>query len=264
VTSSAQASDAGAYYVVASNQVNSVTSSVVNVTVTTYAIAPLNPPGSLYAGIAESGEYPDPNNAYTSTNLFDTDLTGVSLGTHLTGNDWAIQGSGPAFLAFQLDQVYSINSVFYAQRSGSDANADKITSISVWASTTTPFTAADPGTAPDATASVTDSAGAILNRYLLSSTLSGQYFLIKFEQNPIADAPNNNIGGNEFRLGTPVTAQAPLTFTTGPGTLTLHWTTGTLQTATNLLGTWVTATGVTSDVAFPTTGGGQAFFRLKY
>jgi len=133
-----------------------------------------------------------------------------------------------------------------------------------WTSTTTPFSAIDPGTPPDATTSVTDSAGAILNRYLLSATLSGQYFLIKFEQNPIADAPNNNIGGNEFRLGSPVTVQAPLTFTAGPGTLTLHWTAGTLQTATNLLGPWTTATGITSDVAFPTTGGSQAFYRLKY
>jgi Concanavalin A-like lectin/glucanases superfamily/Immunoglobulin I-set domain/Immunoglobulin domain len=264
VTSSAQASDAGAYYVVASNQVNSVTSSVVNVTVTSYGIAPVGPSGLLYTNIAESGEYPDPNNAYTSSNMFDSDLTGVSLGTHLNGADWAIQGAGPAFMAFQLDQVYAINSVFYAQRSGSDANADKITAISVWTSTTTPFTAADPGTAPDATTSVTDPSGAILNRYLLSSTVSGQYFLIKFEQNPVADAPNNNIGGNEFRLGTAVTAQAPLTFTAGPGTLTLHWTAGTLQTATNLLGPWNTATGVTSDVAIPTTSGGKSFYRLKY
>jgi hypothetical protein len=263
VTTSANASDAGNYYVTAHNQVNSVTSSIVNVTVTSYYIEPLGPSGALYTGINESGEYPDGNSAYTSTNLFDVDLTGIPLGTQLGGKEWAIQGAGPAYLAFQVDHAYAINSVFYAQRSGFDANADKITFISLWASSTTPFAASDPGTLPDARIAVTDSSGAILDGYLLPATITGLYFLVELEQDPVADAGNNNIGGNEFRLGMAVTP-TPLTFSiAAPGTLTLHWTGGILQQATNVTGPWTTATGIISDVPLATTNA-QSFYRIKY
>jgi hypothetical protein len=253
----AQVSDSGNYYVVASNQVNSVTSAVFNVTVPSYLVRPVGPSGALYTGISASSEY-DPG--YVGMNMFDTDVTGVSLGTHLTGNDWAVVGTDPQYLAFQVDQSYPVDAIFYAQRNGFFADFDKITQISIWASQTTPFAAADPGTTPDAVISISDANSAIWDRYLLPATVNGRYFVIRIEQNPVA---GGNIGGNEFRLGAPVTP-VPLTFSSSPAGLTLNWPSlATLQQADDIAGPWVTATGVTSGVPVPTTAA-KRFYRILY
>lgn len=259
----AQVSDSGNFYLVASNQNNTVTSAVMNVTVAGYVVRPIDPSGRLYTGILPSSEYPDPN--YVGTNMFDTDLTGVSLGSALPGNDWADDGVGsslaPAYLAFQVNQVYPVNAVFYAQRNGNPGNpVDKITSLSLWGSQTTPFTSSDPGTTPDAAISIPETDAGILHRYLLPSTVTGKYFLIKVEQNPTV--MYSNIGGNEFRLGAFVTPGL-LTSTTSPAGLTLHWTFGTLQQANSPTGPWTMATGITSDVPFPMSNA-SGFYRLIY
>jgi hypothetical protein len=259
---SAKVSDAGNFYLVASNQVNSVTSSVINVTVADYLVRPLGLSGKLYAGISASSEYPDPN--YVGTNMFDTDLTGISLGTALAGNDWADDGVStslaPAYLAFQVDQVYPVDAIYYAQRNGNSGNpVDKITTLSLWASQTTPFTAADPGTTPDAVIPVPETDAEILHRYLLPATITGKYFLAKLEQNPTV--VNSNIGGNELRLGVFVTPTT-LTFSISAAGLTLHWTYGTLQEADNVTGPWTTSTS-TSDVPFSMTKA-RSFYRIQY
>lgn len=263
VTTNAVLSDAGNYYVLASNQVNSVTSAAINVAVANYSIRPLSPTGSLYTNLVESGEYPDSNFSYTSTNLFDSDLTGVPLGTILGGNDWAISGPGPAYLSFQVDKSYAVNAVYYAQRSGSDPNADKIDFISLWASATTPFDPLNPpGTPPDAEVAVPDPSGATLDRYLLPATITGQYFLLELKQNPVdTAAPNNNIGGKEFRLGVPTTPPVQLGISQSGGKLTLTWPSGILQQSTNVSGPFAPSSGITSGVPFTPTNS-QMFYRI--
>lgn len=257
VSTSAQVGDAGNYYVVVTNQSDSVTSEVITVTVPSYLVSPIGPSGSIYTGISSSSDY---SSDYAGTNMFDTDVTGISLGTHLTGNDWAAVGTDPEYLAFQVDQSYPVNAIFYAQRNGSNPNVDKITQISIWASQTTPFGAFDPGTTPDAVIPITNTGGAMWERYILPATVAGQYFLIEVEQNPVA---GGNIGGNEFRLGAFVTP-VPLTYSYSPAGLTLNWpSSAALQQADNVTGPWTPATGVTSGVPIPTTTP-QKFYRILY
>lgn len=260
----ATVSDGTTYYVVVTNGINSVTSAVITVTVPSQVVLPLGASGSIYTGVSASSEYPDPN--YVSANLFDSNLTGVSIGTHLSGKDWADDGYGtafaPAYVAFQVDQSYPVTAIFYAQRnSQSGQTIDKITSISLWASQTTPFTAGDPGTAPDAIIPIPETDAAILHAYLLPSAVTGQYFLIKADQTPIVSG--SNIGGNEFRLGTLVT-QGPLLYTNSPAGLSLVWPgAATLQQADDLTGPWVNATGVTNGVPISATAA-KRFYRIQY
>lgn len=259
----ATVADSGNYYVVVTNTVNSVTSATITVTVPSYVVVPIGASGAIYTNISWSSEY---DADYSGTNMFDSDLTGVSIGTHLAGNDWADDGYGtafaPAYLAFQVDQSYAVSAVLYAQRNDqSGQTIDKITSLSVWASATTPFAAGDPGTTPDAVVSVPDVDAGVLHAYVLPATVTGQYFVVEFAQNPIVYG--SNIGGNEFRLATMVTPGL-LTFTNSPAGLTLNWPSGTtLQQADNVRGPWVTATGITSGVPISTTVP-MRFYRILY
>lgn len=261
--SNAAVADSGTYFVVVTNTVNSVTSASITVTVPSYVVVPIGASGSNYTNISWSSEY---DAGYSGTNLFDSDLTGVSIGTHLTGNDWADDGYGtafaPAYLAFQMDRSYAVSAVLYAQRNDqSGQTIDKITSLSVWASATTRFAAADPGTTPDAVVSIPDVDAGILHAYVLPATVTGQYFVIEVAQNPIVYG--SNIGGNEFRLATLVTPGL-LTFTNSAAGLTLNWPAGTtLQQADNLRGPWVAATGVTSGIPIPATVP-MRFYRIIY
>jgi hypothetical protein len=260
---SAKVSDTGNYYVVVTNQVNSVTSAVVSVTVPDYLVLPIGPSGTIYTGVSASSVYPSAG--YSGTNMFDSDLTGVPIGTHLTGNDWADDGYGtafaPAYLAFQLDQSYPVSAILYAQRNDAGGETiDKATSISVWASQTTPFSAADPGTTPDSVAIPEVDAG-ILHAYVLPTTVTGQYFVIEVDQDPIVYG--SNIGGNEFRLASLVPT-VPLAFSNSPAGLVLSWPAAAiLQQASNVKGPWVTATGVTNGVPIPKIAA-QQFYRILY
>jgi len=256
--------DAGNYYVVVTNSLNSVTSSVITVTIPGYVVLPIGPSGAIYTGVSASSSYPDPN--YVPANLFDSDLTGVSIGAHLSGKDWADDGYGtsfaPAFLAFQVDQAYPVSAILYAQRNSQPGQTiDKVTTISLWASLDTPFSPGDPGTTPDAVVSIPDIDAAVLHPYVLPATITGQYFVIKVEQNPTVYG--SNIGGNEFRLATLVTP-VPLTYSNSPAGLVLTWPVGaTLLQADDLSGPWVIASGVTSGVPAPTTAA-RRFYRIQY
>jgi hypothetical protein len=260
----AKVSDAGNYYVVVSNQVNVVTSAVFSVAIPDYVVLPIGASGSIYTGVSASSTYNDPN--YVATNMFDSDLTGISLGTKLTGKDWADDGPGtayaPAFLAFQVDQVYSVPAILYAQRNSQPGEAiDKITALSLWASATTAFAAADPGTPPDSTVIVPDVDAAVLHAYSLTNAVSGEYFLIEVMQNPTVQY--SNIGGNEFRLATFVTP-VPLAYSNSPAGLSLTWpAAATLQQAADLQGPWTTAVGVTNGVPLATTAP-KLFYRVLY
>lgn len=260
----AKVSESGGYFVVVSNQVNTVTSAVFSVTVPAYLPLPIGASGAIYTVVSASSTYP--GGGYEATNLFDTDLTGVQLGTQLSGKDWADNGQAngypPAFLAFQMDQVYTVDALLYAQRNSQPGKAvDKVTSINLWASPTTPFTASDPGTAPATTVLVPDEDAAVLHAYPMTNEVSGQYFLLEMVQDP--SVQYSNIGGNEFRLATLV-IPVPLAYSNSPAGLTLTWPVGaTLQQAPAITGPWVTATDVTNGGPVPTTAG-QQFYRLLY
>jgi len=155
----------------------------------------------LYTAVSDSSHF---NSSFVGANLFNFDVTGIPLGTSLSdGLEFAKSGAGTSFVAFQLNQVYTnIGSVFYAQRAGSNPNLDKISQIRIWTSPTTPFTAGDPGTTPDSVIAITNATGAVWDEYLMTNTISGQYFLLGLDQ----AVNGGNPGGKELRLGAIVTA----------------------------------------------------------
>lgn len=155
----------------------------------------IGPDGVIYVNVSDSSHFAE---AWTGINLFTYDLTGVPVGSTLSGAEFAKSGGGTSYVSFDLDKVYTgIGSVFYAQRAGNNATADKISMLSLWASDVAPFFAGDPGVPADSVVAITNTAGAVLQEYLLTNTLAGQYFLVKFEQ----FTSSGNPGGNELRLG---------------------------------------------------------------
>ncbi|HTI99194.1 MAG TPA: immunoglobulin domain-containing protein, partial [Dongiaceae bacterium] len=159
------------------------------------ALDVIDPTGFNYSGATDNSHYDD---SYVSANLFDHDVTGLALGSTVSGNEYARSGTGDCYVSFQLDNIYTnIASVFYAQRNGFSANLDKIGIISVWTSPDTAFAAADPGTAPASVVLVTNSNGAQWTEYPLTNVISGQYFLVKLEQTAVGGNP----GGSELRFG---------------------------------------------------------------
>lgn len=159
------------------------------------ALDVIDPSGANYFNITDSSHY---GGGWEALHMFNWDLSAVAVGSVLTGSEFAKSGGGTSFVAFDMDKVYSgIGSIFYAQRQGANATMDKINQISLWASSTTPFTAADPGTAPDSVIPITNTTGGLWLEYLMTNTVAGQYFLLKLEQT----VASGNPGGNEFRLG---------------------------------------------------------------
>jgi hypothetical protein len=70
--------------------------------------------------------------------------------------------------------------------------------VSVWASQTTAFNPADPGSAPNTVVPLLANVGApVWREYFLTNNVIGRYFLLKLEQTVLTGNP----GGNEFRLG---------------------------------------------------------------
>ncbi|HEV2693591.1 MAG TPA: immunoglobulin domain-containing protein, partial [Verrucomicrobiae bacterium] len=169
----------------------------------------IGPAGGIYTSVADSSHY---DGSYVAANLFDFNVTGFASGASITGgNEYARSGGGDCYVSFQLDMVYTnVGSIFYAQRNGSDPNADKVATISIWGDPATPFAASDPGRAPDSTVSITNKAGARFTEYLMTNIVAGQYFLLKLSQASAAGNP----GGSELRLGAslgipPVFTQSP-------------------------------------------------------
>ena len=164
----------------------------------------IDPDGTLYTGASAQVWWNDTPD-FGPQHLFDVNMTGMAVGANLTGlhaNDFvAGNGDGSSvqtyYVAFQLDQDYAnINSVFYAQRSGNNPLADKIQTLTIWSSATTPFTAANPGTLGESI-NITDQNPAEWAEYTLSTPISGQYFLIEGAQT----TQNGNPGGFQLRLG---------------------------------------------------------------
>lgn len=155
----------------------------------------LDPTGAIYTDVSASSQF---SAAYAATNLFDKDVGSVTVGqTFSAGAEFAKAGSGDVWVAFQVDQPYAIGSVFFSQRSGSTIG-DNMQRLSIWASPSGPFTAANPGTAPNTVVSLLPNVGSpTWVEYLLTNALNGQYFLLHLEQTTVGGNP----GGSEMRLG---------------------------------------------------------------
>src|ERR1700742_3940112 len=108
------------------------------------ALDMIDPTGAIYSNITNSSQF---STGFVASNLFSQNLTGVTVGQTIAGAEWAKSGSGSAYVAFQVDQSYTVGSVFWAQRNGS-STGDNMQVLSIWSSDTTPFTAADPGVPP--------------------------------------------------------------------------------------------------------------------
>ena len=164
----------------------------------------IGPTGSIYSNITNSSQF---STGFVASNLFSQDMSLISVGQAFGGSEWAKSGPGSAYVAFQVDQVYNVGSVYWAQRNGS-STGDNMQRMSIWASDDTPFTATNPGVAPANVIALQANIGAsVWREYMLTNLIHGKYFLMFLEQTP--GNITGNPGGNEMRLGLNPTATAP-------------------------------------------------------
>ena len=222
----------------------------------------LDPTGTNYTGVAASSVF---GSGYVAGNLFNKNVSGIPIGTQLdtggTGVDWAAKGTSPAYIAFQMDKVYTVQVIFYSQRIGGNPSLDKITQMNLWASQTTAFNPlAPPTNAPAASMPITETGSAIWFRYLMPSPITGRYFLAEVEQNPTA---GGNIGGNELRLGM-IVPSVTLQASWAANGLLLNWPApGQLLEANQITGPWTPATGITPGTPFFPSGP-ERFYCVRY
>jgi len=109
------------------------------------ALDVIDPTGAAYINVSDSSRF---SASFVSSNLFTYSVTGVVPGDVLgTTGEYAKSGGGTAYVVFEIDAIYDVGSVFYAQRFGS-TTGDNMQRMSVWTSTTTPFAAPIPEPRP--------------------------------------------------------------------------------------------------------------------
>ncbi|MDP0491729.1 MAG: hypothetical protein Q7Q71_11830 [Verrucomicrobiota bacterium JB023] len=162
----------------------------------------ISPDGSAYTNVTANSVL---RSEYDVENLFDQYLT-VNQDPG-SGNDsgraWATNASvSTPIVSFELDAVYDVDALAYAQRQYLDYNEnDKCTSVNIWVSETTPFSSASaPATTPQVSnlllqTDVTD----LFKLYRFPSSVRGRYFLLEFNRGPSAGGIG---GGTELRLVT--------------------------------------------------------------
>ncbi len=168
------------------------------------ALDVIDPTGVVYTNVLASSQF---SSGFAASNLFTSNMTGIAVGQVFGGAEWAKAGPGSAYVAFQVDQVYNVGSVYWAQRNGS-TTGDNMQQMSIWASDDTPFTATNPGVAPADVIALQANVGAsVWREYMLTNLIHGKYFLMYLEQTP--GNITGNPGGNEMRLGLNPTATPP-------------------------------------------------------
>ena len=76
----------------------------------------LSPTGAGYLSVTANAQY---SSSFGPQNLFNIDVTGLQSGSSTgSSSDWAVTGTGPGYVEFELDDVYEVASLFYAQRVG--------------------------------------------------------------------------------------------------------------------------------------------------
>jgi len=190
----AQSGDAGAYQLIMNNTYGPGLSATGTVSIVP-SLPVLSPTGVLYADVSASSTF---SSGFVSSNLFKQDVTQIPPGATISGGtEYAKSGPGSSYVAFRVDNIYTIGSVFYAQRNGS-GTGDNMQKMSIWTRTNAAFATSDPGTPPDAFVNLLPNSGTpVWREYFLTNNLVGQYFLLKLEQTTVTGNP----GGNEFRLG---------------------------------------------------------------
>jgi hypothetical protein len=104
-----------------------------------------------------------------------------------------------------------------------------------------------------------NSGNPVWTRYLLTSQISGRYFLLHLEQT----TKTGNPGGSEMRLGV-IGYPAPLSLSVASGNPVLSWPAfGILEQADSVTGPWITATSVTNGAPLNPTAD-RKFYRVKY
>lgn len=165
--------------------------------------------GSRYTNISANSEF---SSSFRAANLFDQNLNiGDDPGSGSDANrSWAVRSTSfTAVIAFELDQVYDISALVYAQRQFNQNSTDKMGAVRIWASETTPFTTANPGT--PATVPYFDLFTNIFDSFVsydLEQNIRGRYFRMEFQQahGSSLDAP----GGSELRFrGSPAPSPDP-------------------------------------------------------
>lgn len=161
-----------------------------------HALDVIDPTGMIYTNVLNSSQFAA---AWGATNLFTQDMSSIAIGQTFGGPEYAKSGAGDAWVSFEVDQVYSVGSVYWAQRNGA-STGDNMQLMSIWVSETTPFTTANPGTPASNVIPLEANIGAsVWREYILTNIVSGRYFLLHLEQTP--GHVTGNPGGNEFRLG---------------------------------------------------------------
>src|SRR3954463_16491145 len=84
-------------------------------TPTARALDVIGPTGVIYTNVSNSSQFAA---AWGATNLFTQDMTSISVGQTFGGAEYAKSGAGDAWVAFEVDQIYSVGSVYWAQRNG--------------------------------------------------------------------------------------------------------------------------------------------------
>jgi len=159
----------------------------------------LDPTGAIYTGASASSVF---SSNYIAANFVQPGCNRTAAGVKLNngGPERIGQRSArpPAYVAFQLDQVYTLQALFYAQRVGGSPSLDKISQRISGPARRVHSPLAPPTNAPAASVPITVSSSGIWSRYLLNAPLIGRYFLAEVQQNPTT---GGNIGGSELRLG---------------------------------------------------------------
>src|SRR5262245_436607 len=96
------------------------------------ALDVIDPTGLIYTNVAQSSAFAV---GWGATNLFGQDMTSISVGQTFGGAEYAKSGAGDAWVRFEVDQIYSIGSIYWAQRNGA-STGDNMQIMSIWVSDT--------------------------------------------------------------------------------------------------------------------------------
>jgi hypothetical protein len=139
---------------------------------------------------------------FVVTNMFDATVNENNLDVTPYGQgdgQWAGMGVGPfdVFMDFG-SLIAGIDGLAYSQRLGADPVLDKVGRIDLWFSTSD-FGGVIPGSAPDASVTITNTTNSVLTQYTFGAlSFDARYVAAQFFSTPGAVA--GNIGGSEFRL----------------------------------------------------------------
>ncbi|MGJ8725952.1 MAG: hypothetical protein ACSHYB_15465 [Roseibacillus sp.] len=163
----------------------------------------ISPTGTLYTNVQANSSV---NGNYTPDNLFDQTLAvGDDPGNGSdSGRSWAIGSTSVGTVSFQLDRVYDVGALIYAQRQFNDSDQnDKADTVEIWSSDSAPITA-EPARSADASLTLNVNVTDTFLSYPFSAPISGRYFFLKF-----ATSGFGLIGGSELRLAPSVVSVSP-------------------------------------------------------